>query len=635
MAETPLLRVSGISKRFGATAALSGAGLNLSGSEVHALVGANGAGKSTLARIISGNIQPDTGTIEIDGRPVRHASARDAIRDGISIVTQETSLAPDLSVFENIMLPRMALPGRLKWGVMRRQAAELVERFGQEGNLDLQLPVRSLSIGQRQMVEMLRALALNGRIIIFDEPTAALSPRESERLFNIMRNLTAAGHGLIFVTHRLEEVFTVSNRVTVLREGRVMADAVPTGELTQGEIIRLMVGRELSDIYARKTSAPRDSKADSGRETVLSVRHLCAPPRVRDISFDVRKGEIVGLAGLVGAGRSEAIETIFGLRSAESGEVQCEGRPFTPNSPRAAIRAGIGFVPEDRRGQGVIPDFSVKENLLAAHLGARRGALLGYGEHQTEIDRLLGVLGLPAERMLDSNLLNFSGGMQQKIILARWLVLSPRLLLLDEPTRGVDIGTRSSIYALLRKIAGEGVACLVVSSDFEEVIGLTDRVVVISDGRSVADIPSDMVDAEKLAMFAAPRSSADRTHRVLDMLAERYGGMAFWARVEGEHVFCFDRVGNDPAANPGFAAGDIPEIADTRISAALRNRAAGFVAESDGQRFTLLVPIVGRIGHDFGFVGLCLAKLPDQVDVIELQGEIVSGMMDPAEGAAA
>ncbi|MGH7210148.1 MAG: sugar ABC transporter ATP-binding protein, partial [Acetobacteraceae bacterium] len=438
-----MLALADIWKRFGATTALAGAGFELAAGEVHALVGANGAGKSTLSRIVSGHIQPDRGRILLEGHEIRHAGTREAIRSGIAMVTQETSLAADLSVTENVMLPRLGMPGALHWRRMRGQTRALLAEFGTEAGLHPDALVRDLSIGQRQLVEIAKALALDSRIIIFDEPTAPLSPHESERLFEILRNLADRGRGLIFVSHRLEEIFAVTDRVTVLREGKVVAASVPTATLTQGELVRLMVGRELSDIYAAGTG--RATRRDD--EPILSVRHLSCPPRVRDVSFDLHVGEILGLAGLVGAGRSETLETIFGLRRAAGGSIELRGQPFNPRSPRDAIRAGIGLVPEDRRGQGIVPDFSVRENLLLAHLGQHAGPGLGYGERTDAVRQLLDLLELPQHRLLDANMLTFSGGMQQKAILARWLVLDPRILLLDEPTRGVDIGTRSSIYA--------------------------------------------------------------------------------------------------------------------------------------------------------------------------------------------
>ena len=623
-----LLALRGITKRFGATLALSDADFDLRAGEVHALVGANGAGKSTLSRIISGHVQPDRGEMLLEGRPVRHVGAREAIRDGISMVTQETSLAPDLSVLENIMLPRLAMPGRLRWRELRARARELIAELGQEASLHLDDPVSALSIGQRQLVETLKSLALGSRIVIFDEPTASLSPHEAERLFDIVRALAGSGRGLIFVSHRLEEIFAIADRVTVLREGRAVAGNLDTAGLSQGELVRLMVGRELGDIYAR--SGPADAVRGP---VVLRVSELCCPPRVRDVSFEVRAGEILGLAGLVGAGRSETLETIFGLRRPVSGRVELNGKPFAPHAPLDAIRAGIGLIPEDRRGQGIVPDFSVRENLLLAHLGAHRGAGLGYGQRTQGVEELLETLGLPKHRLLDANMLNFSGGMQQKIILARWLVLAPRLLLLDEPTRGVDIGTRGSIYALLRRVAAEGVACVVVSSDFEEVIGLTDRVVVLSDGVSVTDIPSRLVDIEKLGMFAAPRSSAERTHGVLEGLVAEHGGVAYWIALEGERLFCFDRVGEDAAADPGFAAGSFPELAQTRISHAVPARDEGVAAGPDGGHPTVLVPVLGRRGHSLGMVGLTLPRLPPGFDAAGLRRHIIAELGSTAHAA--
>ncbi len=506
--------------------------------------------------------------------------------------------------------------------------------LGGEVGLSLDATVCTLSIGQRQMVEILKALALDSRVIIFDEPTATLSPFESEILFGIMRGLTARGHGLIFVSHRIEEIFGVCDRITVLREGRVVGAGLAASGLTGGELVRLMIGRELPDVYARTGDTTSGSAPE--RPAMLKVRSLASPPAVRDVSFTVRAGEILGLAGLIGAGRSETLETIFGLRERTDGSIDLAGQPFRPRRPVDAIRAGIGLVPEDRRGQSIVPDLTVRENLFLAHLGRKRGAGLGYEGQAASLRRLLDMLAMPPARIHDRDLLSFSGGMQQKIILVRTLLLEPRVLMLDEPTRGVDIGTRSSIYALLRRIAASGVAVVVVSSDFEEIIGLADRIVVISDGISVAELPSRLLSIESLAMFAAPRSSAQRTHATLTALVGQHGGVASWIGLEGDRLFCFDRADDDPAAEPGYVSGTISDVRDTRISTALRARAPGYVAEPDG-RNTLVVPILGRRGHELGLIGLTLPKGAMRPDAIALARSVSArlAVRDPTLAAMA
>ncbi len=382
-----LLSLTGITKRYGTAYALSDAAFELAAGEVHALVGANGAGKSTLSRVISGHVRPDGGEMLLEGRAVQHGGTRDAIRAGIWMVTQETSLAPDLSVLENIMLPRLGMPGRLNWQKMRREGEALLRELGQEAAFELDTPVSLLSIGQRQLVEILKALALDSRIIIFDEPTASLSPLETELLFDVMRALVARGRGLIFVSHRMEEIFGITDRVTVLREGCTVAKALPTRGLDGSALIRLMVGEELSNLYARRD--PALVRRASG-DPLLRVRNLACPPFVRDVSFDVRAGEIVGLAGLVGAGRSETLETIFGLRQASAGSVTLAGHPFHPKTPVEAIRAGVGLIPEDRRRQGIVPDFNVRENLLLGHLGRHAGMGLAYDSSDRSCAHALG-----------------------------------------------------------------------------------------------------------------------------------------------------------------------------------------------------------------------------------------------------
>jgi ABC-type sugar transport system ATPase subunit len=598
----PLLLAQGITKAFDRTQALAGADFQLNEREIHGLLGANGAGKSTLSKVIAGHLGFDDGEITYRGYPIRLRSTRDALRIGIAIVMQETSLVPDLSVLENIFLPELGRRGWLDGKSMRKRGLELLASLGQADAFSLDWEVRRLSSAQKQIVEIAKALGVRAKLMIFDEPTASLSPTEVDRLFDIMTRLRLSGRGLIFVSHRLEEVFTITDRVTVMREGRTVMNARATGSLTQAELIRTMVGGDLGAIYTASHPPSQSEQAP----VALAVRHLASAPAVRDVSFAAHKGEILGLGGLVGAGRSETVEAIFGLRPRTGGEVSVSGKPLKAGSPRAAIRAGVGFVAEDRRTQNIVPDLSVRENLLLAHLGAHRGFGLGYGKRDRKIEQLLGRLGLPAHRLLDASMLNFSGGMQQKIIIARWLMLDPAVLILDEPTKGVDIGTRASIYAMLRDIAADGVAVVVVSSDFEELLGLSDRIIVMSDGRSIADLPSAVLDEEKLTLLAAPRTSMARNTALLQDLTRENGGAGFWALIEDERVICLNAVVADPDVDPGFRAGEARVLEDTRIPQALRRREALFVPEVDAARATMLVPIRSPRGHDMGWVGLSL-----------------------------
>jgi ABC-type sugar transport system ATPase subunit len=608
-----LLEARDVTKSFGGTKALAGARLSLCAGEVHALLGANGAGKSTLSRVVSGHLRRDGGTVTYLGRPLDPRSPREALDVGIAMVMQETSLAPDLSVVENIFLPRLGQGGRLSYSAMRREAGGILAELGREHGLSLDREVRELSAAQRQLVEIAKALALESRLIIFDEPTASLSPGEVERLFDIIARLKASGCAVAFVSHRLEEVFAITDRITVMREGRTVAASVETSALGQAELIRLMVGRELGAIYA----APETAPAPRGTP-VLSVRHLRSPPLVRDVSFDLHRGEILGLGGLVGAGRSETVEAIFGLRPLAGGSLSIEGRSFAPRSPAEAIRAGIGLVAEDRRTQSIVPDLSVRENLLLAHLGRHRGFGLGYGRLQPRIDDLLTRLDLPAHRLADDSMLNFSGGMQQKIIIARWLLLDPRILILDEPTKGVDIATRSSIYAILRDIAASGTSVIVVSSEFEELLGLSHRVVVLSDGMTIADVPSALLDEEKLTLLAAPRSSMERNQRLLEALAAEHDGAAFWAILDEDRVICLNAVAANPAAAPALAAGSTPRFSETRIGAALAARSEEFVRDPGSGLSSLVVEVRSHRGHDLGAIGLVVgpSRTPPPADAV-------------------
>ena len=597
-----LLTASGIYKTFDRTQALAGANFELLSGEVHGLLGANGAGKSTLSKVISGHFPPDEGQLVVNGQNIHLRSTRDALDIGIAIVMQETSLVPDLSVVENIFLPELGHKGLLSYTSLRRRAEELLRTLGQEGRLQLDVEVRRLSSAQRQLIEIAKALGVGAKLIIFDEPTASLSPSEVDRLFDVMIRLRDSGTGLVFVSHRLEEVFEITDRVTILREGRTVLASRPTTSLSQAELIRYMVGQDLSSIYSRKAGTIKTSAP-----VALEVIGLQAPPVVRDVSFRVHEGEIVGLGGLVGAGRSEVVEAIFGLRPRQSGTIKVADKVVNPRKPSDSIKAGMGFLAEDRRAQNIVPDLSVKENLLLAHLGAHKGFGLGYRSRDKQVQAILKSLGLPADRLLDANMLNFSGGMQQKIIIARWLLLEPRVLILDEPTKGVDIGTRSSIYAILRDIAANGVAVLVVSSDFEELLALSDRIVVISDGISIADLPAKLLDVEKLTLLAAPRTSMARNTAMLKALTDELGGVGFWALIDHEQLICLNMVVADAAANPGFAVGEAKAFEETHIAGALEQLKSEFISESVGTCSTLLLPLKSSRGHDLGWIGLTLS----------------------------
>jgi ABC-type sugar transport system ATPase subunit len=606
-----LLTARGVTKTFGKTRALTDAALTLRPGEVVGLLGANGAGKSTLSRIVSGHVRPSGGEILFDGRPLALSSTRDALRQGIALVAQETSLAPDLSVLENIFLPDLATPGRLSFKAMRARATELLSGLGHEHVLPLDAEVRTLSAAQRQLVEIAKALALDARLVIFDEPTASLSATEVDRLFDIVDRLRERGRALAFVSHRLEDVFAITDRITILREGQAVAEDVSTGSLNQGDIIRHMVGRDIGAIYAARRPA-----AGGPGETAFEVRNLRAVPWVQDMSFAVRAGEIVGLGGLVGAGRSEAMEAIWGLRARQGGEIRVRGRAVRLRKPADAVRAGLGFVAEDRRAQNIVPDLSVRENLMIAQMGQHRGFGRGYGKRADKVASLIADLGLPADR-LDQSLLNYSGGMQQKIIIARWLLTEPDILILDEPTKGVDIGTRSSIYRLLQDAADRGLAVIVISSDFEELLGIAERVVVVSDGVTIADLPAARLTEEKLTLLAAPRTSTARNQALLRSLAEAHGGDAFWALLDGEETICLAQAGDRCA---GMVPGEAAMADETAIARAIRARGEGFVVDGDNR--TLLTRMTDRRGHELGWIGLTLGPGADLPDPTTIRGRI-------------
>ncbi|MFO1105110.1 MAG: sugar ABC transporter ATP-binding protein [Amaricoccus sp.] len=481
----PLLTMTGVTKRFGGVHALRGVDFDLRPGEIHALLGENGAGKSTLMGVLSGVHAPDEGTVAIDGAPVRFASPRDAQAAGIATIFQELDLAPGLDVTANLFLGReLTTGGFLSFAAMRREARERLAAL--EMAIDADTRVADLSIGQRQVVAIVKALSYADRVLIMDEPTAALTTGEVDRLFGIMRRLAASGVGIVYISHRLEEVPQIADRVTVMRDGRVVG-TLPA-DAPQGELVRLLVGRPLDELYP-----PRAGRA--GKRLLRLAGAAYAPKRPRagwqapeDISLEVHAGEIVGLAGVMGAGRTELLTALFGAAPAGRwrGTVEIDGRPADLSSIRAARRAGLAFVTDDRRGSGLMLRMAVAKNLVMSIL--RRispGGLMSAPREAAAVRRSYGQFDIrPKNPAIAVGAL--SGGNQQKVVLAKEVLDEPRLLLLDEPTRGVDVGAKGEIYARLRELAGEGLGVLVASSEMPELIGLCDRIVVLREGRNVA-----------------------------------------------------------------------------------------------------------------------------------------------------
>lgn len=495
----PLLVLQHASKSFGAVRALEDASLELYPGETHALVGENGAGKSTLVKILAGVHQPDAGVLYIDGHQVslpNPAAARDA---RIAVIYQEPTLFPDLSVAENVFMGRQPLRSghRVDAKAMHRRVLELLAPLGVE--LDPERIARGLSIADQQVVEIAKALSLDARVIVMDEPTAALSAYEVERLFRVVESLRASGAAVLFISHRLEEVFLVCQRVTVMRDGRQVLSR-PLAGLTSDDLVRAMVGREVAQ-RARSEQAQRGG-------TVLEVERLTREGTFVDVSFEVHSGEIVALAGLVGAGRTEVARAIFGIDRYDAGRVRLNGKALKRGDPVAAMSAGIGLVPEDRRLQGLVMEMSIGSNIALASLGRLQhfGLVRRATEHRFARDwatRLRLRYG-----HFTNSVSTLSGGNQQKVVLAKWLSRNPRLLIVDEPTRGIDIATKSEVHRLLVELALQGVAILMISSELPEVLRVADRVLVMREGRLVAEFAHDQATEESIVGAATGQVEA-------------------------------------------------------------------------------------------------------------------------------
>ena len=489
----PIVELGGIAKHFGGVQALRGVDFSLFPGEVHALVGENGAGKSTLVKILAGIHRPDVGVVKVGGEVIELRSPTQAQALGIAVVYQEPMLFPDLDVAENVFMGRHPRDrfGRVDWKRMYREVDQLLASL--DVPLSSHTPVQGLSVAEQQLVEIAKALSLQARVLVLDEPTAALSSHEVEELFAIVKQLRERGVAVLFVSHRLEEVFKIADRLTVFRDGTLIITA-PVSEMNTEEIIKHMVGRELSNLFPK-------GEVEIG-EVVLEVRHLTRPGVFADVSFQLRRGEILGFAGLVGAGRTEVARVLFGIDRAESGEIWLKGKKVHIRSPQHAMDNGIAYVPEDRHQHGLIMNFSIAANITLAILQqvSRLGLVDPRREREIagEYSRRLRIRSSGVEQLVNA----LSGGNQQKVVLSKWLATNPSVLILDEPTRGIDVGAKAEVHRIISDLAARGLAIILISSELQEVLAMADQVIVLHEGRVTGTFARSEATQERV-MFAA------------------------------------------------------------------------------------------------------------------------------------
>ena len=490
---TPLLQMRGIGKSFFGVPVLSEVDLDLRAGEVHAVLGENGAGKSTLMKVLAGAHTPDEGTITMDGQELRFGHPKDAQAAGISIIYQEFNLLPERTVAQNIFLGREPMRGPVvDRRAMEASTRELMAQLRVAGGIPPGRMVKRLSVAQQQTVEIAKALSVAARIVVMDEPTAALSPHETAALFEQVRLLGARGIGVLFISHRLTEIFQIADRVTVLKDGRRVA-TVDTAATTPRELVRLMVGREIEHYFP-----PRAAAGEIGT-ALLAVRDGAVTGFLRDINLDLRAGEVLGIAGLAGSGRTEIAQAIFGVRPFDSGSMTIDGREVRMRTPRQAIGRGLGFVTEDRKAEGLVLGLGVRENALLALRGL--GAWLrGRLPRRTSVPELAQQVDLRTTN-LERDVRFLSGGNQQKVVLAKWLATRSKIFLFDEPTRGIDVGAKAGIHELIRELARAGAAVLMISSELPEVIGMSDRILVMRNGRIAGELPAGPSESD--IMFLA------------------------------------------------------------------------------------------------------------------------------------
>ncbi len=491
---TALIELRGITKRFGPVEVLSEVDLSLHAGRVHSLAGENGAGKSTLVKILGGIHQPDGGRILIDGAEVAIRGAAGAQRHGIAVIHQHPTVFPDLSVAENIFVGRQpGRPGRIDWAAMRREARELLSRLRME--IDVRLPVKMLGIAERQTIEITRALSLDARVLVMDEPTSAISSSEVDRLFEIVLRLKQQGVAILFISHFIDEILRLGDEVTVLRSGRRVVTC-PAAELSPEQTVRHMVGSDLATFFPKEA-------AQIGAP-VVSVRGLSGAGFVEDVGFDLRAGEILGFFGLVGAGRSEVAQMLFGITRPDRGEVQLDGRRVRLRSPQDALQHGISLLPEDRHQQGLVLEFPIRANAtlpILRRLARRLGIVDRRAEAKIALDfaQRMRVIATGIEQPTST----LSGGNQQKVLLAKWLIPAPRVLILDQPTRGIDVGAKAEIHRIVSHLATQGIAIILIGDDAAEVSAMADRILVFRGGRVVAEFAREAFDQEAMLLAAA------------------------------------------------------------------------------------------------------------------------------------
>ena len=491
----PLLEMRGIGKSFPGVRALRGVDLALGAGEIVCLLGENGAGKSTLMKVLTGVYPAYEGSILLDGAEVRFRNPRDAFDRGISIVFQEFNLCPNLTAAENLFLGRelRAAPGWVDRARMRAQARETFRNLGAE--IDPDAPVSELGVAQQQMIEVAKALAPSTRLLVMDEPTSALAGPEVENLFRLMRELRGRGITIVFISHKLDEVMAITDRVVCLKDGE-NAGEIATAQASEEKLVAMMVGRELDNLYGRRAGR-------AGEEVVLEARGLCGPPRIRDASFRLRRGEIVGLAGLVGAGRTELARLLMGSPRRTAGEILVEGRPADIRHPADAVGLGIAYASEDRKQLGLVLPMTVRENATMCVHGrvSNRLGMIRAADERELTDRYIRELQIKVSDR-EQVVRQLSGGNQQKVVLAKWLAIRPKVLILDEPTRGIDVGAKAEVHRIVGELADAGVAVLLISSELPEILHLCDRVLVMHEGRLTGDFPRDQA-TEETVMRAA------------------------------------------------------------------------------------------------------------------------------------